>query len=300
MTEYALILIGNPQICPLTDEDQTIAARYLPRAQDGQWLSEGEAYLAPFEAAEEDISAIDGHIRIHYQDLPIDIAIRPKNELKKKLLIADMDSTIIQQECIDEIADFAGLKERISTITEQAMRGELDFDAALKERVSLLKGIKETALQEVIDQKLDLMPGAKTLVQTMKANDCYCALVSGGFTFFTKRIAETVGFHTNQANQLKIENGELSGEVLEPILGREAKLSALKQFCTEQNISLDEALAVGDGANDLAMIEAAGLGVAFHAKPIVAEKADAQINSGDLTSLLFMQGYNREEFVAAD
>ena len=228
MTEYVLILVSNKEVCPLHDEDIASLSKYLPNAQAVEWLSEREACLIPFETTEADIAPLHNYIAEKYTELPVDIAIRERAGLRKKLLIADMDSTIIQQECIDEIADFAGLKDKISAITEQAMRGELDFDNALKERVSLLKGLKEDVLDQVISEKIELMPGAKTLIQTMSKHGHYCALVSGGFTFFTQRIGQMVGFHTNQANVLEIENGELTGNVVEPILGREAKLAALK------------------------------------------------------------------------
>ncbi|MGH1349277.1 MAG: phosphoserine phosphatase SerB [Methyloligellaceae bacterium] len=297
MASQALILISNPQVCPLTEDDVTSTSKYLPDAQQVEWLSKEEALLIRFEASAIDLPVIEQHIRQKYEQYPIDIAVRPYDTLKKKLLIADMDSTIIQQECIDEIADFAGLREKVSVITERAMNGELNFDSALKERVALLKGLDENTLQQVIEKNLELTPGAKTLVQTMSKNGAYTALVSGGFTFFTSRIADMVGFHINRANILEIENGALTGNVIEPILGREAKLASLNEFAKENNLQSDETLAVGDGANDLAMIEAAGLGVAFHAKQVVAEKADAQVNYGDLTALLFMQGYKREEFV---
>ncbi len=297
MASQALFLISNPQVCPLTEDDVTSTSKYLPDAQPFEWLSQEEALLIRFEASAIDLPVIEQHIRQKYEQYPIDIAVRPYDTLKKKLLIADMDSTIIQQECIDEIADFAGLREKVSVITERAMNGELNFDSALKERVALLKGLDENTLQQVIDKNLELTPGARTLVQTMSKNGAYTALVSGGFTFFTSRIADMVGFHTNRANVLEIENGSLTGNVIEPILGREAKLASLNEFAKENNLQTEDTLAVGDGANDLAMIEAAGLGVAFHAKQIVAEKADAQVNYGDLTALLFMQGYRREEFV---
>lgn len=297
MTAHALIVISNPQLCPLTEEDVTSVSIHLPDSEPVQWLSDEEAFLIKFEAVDEDIPALEKYFRTKFEQFPFDIALRPYDTLRKKMLIADMDSTIIQQECIDEIADFAGLREKVSSITERAMQGELDFEAALKERVALLKGLDEKTLEQVIEDKLDLTPGARTLVQTMKKHGAYCALVSGGFTFFTNRIAEMVGFHTNRANTLEITDGVLSGEVIEPILGRQAKLDALREFAKANKIADNETLAVGDGANDLAMIEAAGLGVAFHAKPVVAEQADEQVNYGDLTALLFMQGYSRSEFV---
>jgi phosphoserine phosphatase len=207
-----------------------------------------------------------------------------------------MDSTIIQQECIDEIADFAGVKPVVAAITERAMRGELDFASALRERLSLLRGLPVSDLQRVADERLALMPGARTLVRTMKTHGAYCALVSGGFTFFTAIVARMVGFDAHFANTLETADGRLTGRVVEPILGREAKLAALQALAVEHGIQGPETLAVGDGANDLAMVKAAGLGVAFHAKPLVAAEADAAITHGDLTALLYLQGYRREEF----
>jgi len=208
-----------------------------------------------------------------------------------------MDSTIINVECLDELADFAGLKAQISAITERAMRGEIAFEGALRERVGLLKGLSTGALQSTYDQRVRLNPGARTLVRTMAANAARCVLVSGGFTFFTARVAEAAGFHANRANTLKADGGQLTGEVGEPILGREAKLAALQEEAAALGIPLSETLAIGDGANDLAMIEAAGLGVAYRAKPIVAAQADAKVDHADLTALLYFQGYPADQFV---
>jgi len=215
---------------------------------------------------------------------------------RKRLLIADMDSTIIGVECIDEIADFAGVKPQVAEITERAMRGELDFEGALVARVSLLRDLSETALQQTFDERVRLNPGARTLVRTMNAMGAMTALVSGGFTFFSTRVAEAAGFQHHQANTLLIEDGRLTGDVAEPILGRQAKLDALKQLCSERGFTPDEAVAVGDGANDLSMLGAAGLGVAYRAKPAVAEAASARIDHSDLTAILHMQGIRSEAF----
>lgn len=229
--------------------------------------------------------------------LPIDACLQAAAGRRKRLLIADMDSTIINVECIDELADFAGVKDKVSEITERAMRGELDFEAALRERVAMLKGLPVADLQRAYDERVRLNPGARALVRTMTANGAKAFLVSGGFTFFTSRVAQAAGFDANRANTL-IEDGDvLAGTVGAPILGREAKLAALKEEAAELDVPLSATLAVGDGANDLAMIAASGLGVAYRAKPIVAAQAHAKVDHADLTALLYFQGYTQAEFV---
>lgn len=225
----------------------------------------------------------------------IDVNCVPAAGRRKRLLIADMDSTIITAECIDELADFAGVRDRVQPITERAMRGEIGFEEALRARVALLRGLGESDLQAAHDERVRLTPGARSLVQTMQAHGAHTALVSGGFTFFTERVAAAAGFDEHRANRLLAENGRLTGRVREPVLGRAAKLAALHEIARGLGISPADALAVGDGANDLAMIGAAGLGVAFRAKPVVAESAGASIRHGDLTALLYLQGYAAEE-----
>ncbi|MEO1747586.1 MAG: phosphoserine phosphatase SerB [Pseudomonadota bacterium] len=228
----------------------------------------------------------------------IDIAVQPWREnRRKRLLLADMDSTMIQQECIDELAAEVGVKEHVSQITRRAMNGEIEFDAALRERVALLKGLPASIIDKVIADRITLMPGGPELVRTMRKHGAYCALVSGGFTDFTSRIAEIIGFQENRANQLEKKDGLLTGKVLEPILGKQAKLDTMNALCDRLRLTRDDVLAVGDGANDLAMIEAADLGVALHAKPSVAAQADVRIDHGDLTALLYLQGYRENEFV---
>jgi phosphoserine phosphatase len=216
---------------------------------------------------------------------------------RKKLFVADMDSTMIEQECIDELADLVGLKARVAAITERAMRGEIEFEPALRERVALLKGLPASVIDEVIEKRIRLMPGARALVMTMRAHGAYTCLVSGGFTLFTGRIAALIGFDENRANKLVIESGKLTGRIEEPILGRKAKLEALKALTARLKLDPADTLAAGDGANDIPMIEAAGLGVAYRAKPAVAAAAQARIDHGDLSALLYLQGYRREEFV---
>ena len=226
----------------------------------------------------------------------VDVCVQPAEGRRKRLLIADMDSTIINVECLDELADFAGVKDAVSAITERTMAGELAFEGALRERVAMLKGLGLDALQRCYDERVRLNPGAETLVRTRAAQGARCVLVSGGFTFFTGRVATAAGFHDNRANNL-IEDGDLlAGLVGEPILGREAKLAALREEVAALGATPADALAVGDGANDLAMIAAAGLGVAYRAKPIVAAQADARVDHADLTALLYFQGYRREAF----
>ena len=258
--------------------------RYLgPNAIDKH--IEGAAAPALRQAAEAAVA-----------ELPVDLCVQPLEGRRKRLLVADMDSTIIGCECLDELADFAGKKAEIAAITERAMRGELAFEGALKERVGMLKGLSSAALQQCYDERVRLNPGAATLVRTMGAHGARCALVSGGFEFFTGRVADAAGFQAHQANRF-VENGDaLAGTVVEPILGREAKLEALEREAAALGIAVSDVLAVGDGANDLMMIKAAGLGVAYRAKPVVAAEADARVDHSDLTALLYFQGYRAEDF----
>lgn len=229
-----------------------------------------------------------------------DVALLPARDRKKRLLISDMDSTIIQQECLDELAAYAGLKDEIAAITARAMAGELDFEAALTERVGKLKGLSLDALQQCYDERITLMPGAKTLTATMAQGGGFCLLVSGGFTFFTSRVSDEAGFAADKGNVLIDDGTALTGEVGRPILGREAKLDALDDCAFANGLTRSSALAMGDGANDLAMIEAAGLGLAVHSKPIVANAADAAIDVTDLTTALYYQGYTDSEIVWRD
>ena len=226
----------------------------------------------------------------------IDICVQPAAGRRKRLLVADMDSTIITCECLDEIADMAGIKAEIAAITERAMAGEIDFEDALIARVSRLAGLETSALERVYDERVRLTPGAATLGRTMAAHGARCVLVSGGFDYFTQRVSAAAGFHAHRANRLIDAEGRLTGDVARPILGREAKLAALREEAEALGVTSDEAIAVGDGANDLAIIGAAGLGVAWRAKPIVAAAADAHVDHADLTALLYFQGYGADEF----
>ena len=256
-------------------------------------------WLSPDEAAEFPVGQVPGNfsdVQSEVARMSVDLNALPAENRRKKLLIADMDSTMIGQECIDELAAEAGIGERVAEITARAMNGELDFEEALTERVGLLRGLDAGIIDHVLSTRISHAAGGKTLVATMKAHGAYAALVSGGFAQFTTRVAADLGFDENRANELIIENGALSGDVARPILGREAKVEALEQISERMGISESDALAVGDGANDLGMIGRAGLGVAVHAKPVVAASAPAQINHGDLTALLFLQGYARTDF----
>jgi len=256
-------------------------------------LSAGFAFDIPVEGQ----AALDA-ARQMAGDAPWDINLVAAAGRRKKLLVADMDSTIINVECLDELADMVGLKPQIAEITERAMRGELEFDSALKERVGMLKGLGLDALQRTYDERVRLNPGAQSLLATMRAHGAHTMLVSGGFGFFTKRVAEAAGFHEERGNILLDDGFHLTGEVAEPILGREAKLKALQDGASSLRLDLSQTLAVGDGANDLAMIQKAGLGVAYHAKPVVAAAAGAAIQHNDLTALLYLQGYADTEIVA--
>ncbi|MAB14881.1 phosphoserine phosphatase SerB [Parvibaculum sp.] len=294
--KYVLTLIGNSQT-PLDKTHVDAAAAALPGQSQADWLKDTHACDLPFDA--DDMAHAEAEVRKALQGIAIDIIAQPAEGRRKKLLVADMDSTIIEQECIDELAAELGIKDRIAEITERAMRGEIDFEPALRERVSLLKGLKAASLESVFDKRITETPGGRLLTATMRAHGATCALVSGGFTFFTHRVAKAVGFDHNQANELIFENDLLTGEVGEPILGRQAKIDALVHFRSQLGLARHETMAVGDGANDLGMIGEAGLGVAFHAKPVVAEAADARIDHGDLSALLFIQGYRESELAGA-
>jgi phosphoserine phosphatase len=257
------------------------------------WLDDSIACDIFVEA--ETLPPIRDALRAEFGDAAFDLVIQPTEGRRKSLLMADMDSTIVIGETLDELAARAGLKEQISAITERAMRGEIDFKGALRERVGMLKGLAESALTSTLAETV-LTGGAETLVRTMRAHGAYTALVSGGFRFFTRHIAGITGFHENRANELLIEDGVLTGEVAEPILDKESKLASLREIAAARDIPLSATMATGDGANDLPMIQASGLGVAFRAKPMVEAKAPASIRHGDLTALLYIQGYRRPEF----
>jgi phosphoserine phosphatase len=265
-------------------------------------LGGGDAiWLDPNCAAEFEVPKLPKNLRDIRDSLNgegVDLIAQPSANRRKRLLLADMDSTMIQQECVDELAAAAGIGEQVAAITARAMNGELDFEAALTERVALLQGLPEATIAEVLARRITMMPGGATLVATMRAHGAHAALVSGGFTAFTEAVAATLGFHEHRANTLLVENGALTGAVAQPILGREAKVAALEDLTAKLGLTEDDVLAIGDGANDLGMLQRAGLGVAVHAKPVVQAQAAHAVNHGDLTALLFAQGYARAEFVA--
>src|SRR5436305_7581004 len=288
-------LICNPAD-PALDSTVVDGARaILPSAGPAHWLFDEVAVDIPF-AAGGDLRALENRLREARGDLAIDIVVQPEISRRKKLFLADMDSTMIGQECIDELADFAGLKAHVAAITERAMRGEIEFEPALRERVALLKGLPVGVVDEVLAKRISPTPGGRELVATMRAHGAYTCLISGGFTLFTGRVAEMIGFDENRGNQLLVEDGKLAGKVAEPVLGRAAKLATLNELRESFDLDDLDTLVVGDGANDLGMIQRAGLGIAYHAKPAVAASAHARIDFGDLTALLYAQGYRREEF----
>jgi phosphoserine phosphatase len=274
------------------------ASEALGRPGPLNWLDPCIAADIPFEPGPAaGAKAVADRVRSALDNAAVDIIVQRAQERRKKLLLADMDSTMIGQECIDELAAEIGKRAQVAAITERAMGGEIAFEPALRERVALLKGLDRATILGVIANKITLTPGGRVLVQTMRANGAHTVLVSGGFSVFTSVIAEWIGFHEHQANELLFgEDSRLTGLVAAPVLGKDAKLAALEQLCDKHGLSVEEVLAVGDGANDLAMLEAAGLGVAFHAKPKIAAAAHARIDHGDLTALLYAQGYRREDF----
>ena len=295
MSAHALVFVAPPDDKPAYRE----ALMMLGRVALSHGLPPPDV-LSGWESAQWIYPKVDDALKRDAADavgsLPVDWALIPEARRRKRLLVADMDSTIINVECLDELADFAGIKAEIAAVTERAMRGELEFEPALIERVSKLKGLAVGALQRCYDERVRLNPGARTLVQTMNKHGARCVLVSGGFTFFTSRVAADAGFQADRANVLLDDGTALTGDVARPILGRAAKYDTLSQEAAKLGIPTSDAAAIGDGANDLDMIKAAGLGVAYRAKPIVAAEADARIEHTSLESVLFFQGYRRTEF----
>ena len=292
-----LTLIAAPNSNALTKDVIDHAAIALTGAGalvgDLNWLAAGEAVDLSFDGITLDVA----DTTLAEAELPVDAVTQKAATRRKKLLIADMDSTMVTGETLDELAEFAGVKDRVAAITARAMNGELDFEAALDERVGLLEGMSTDMLQEAW-KTVEYTGGAKTLVATMKANGAFAALVSGGFDFFTGAVRAELGFDYDQANVLIQADGKLTGKVQKPVLDRQAKVDALENLSSEQGITSGDAIAVGDGANDLQMISIAGTGVAFHAKPSVQEQARICINHGDLTALLYLQGYAKSDFIS--
>jgi phosphoserine phosphatase len=296
MTHVAT-LVANPARPALEAPLVASVAQLLPGAQTPRWLAAGVAADIAFAPrSEAELSQLPAILREACGNEPVDVIVQPAVGRRKNLLVADMDSTVIAQECVDELANFLGLKEHVAKITARAMRGEIEFAPALCERVALLAGLRADAIDKVLAERITFTPGAATLVATMRANGAYTALVSGGFTQFTLPLAARLGFHASEANVLLVEDGKLTGRIGEPLLGESAKRATLVRLRTGLGLAPAETLAVGDGANDIAMLAEAGLGIAFHAKPAVTAAAVARVDHADLTALLYAQGYRREEF----
>ena len=296
MPSYVLTLIGNMASMPLESVHVERVYRRLATTGETDWLAEREACdlfidspLSAVEVAEQARDALSG--------TAIDTVCTSIEGRRRKLLISDMDSTVIDQECIDELGDAIGVGSQIREITAAVVNGDISFSDALRKRLALMIGMDRRLLKSVYEERISLKAGARTLVQTMCHHGAFCILVSGGFTFFTRRIAERIGFHDHQGNQLAFEDEKLTGQVREPILGRSAKLNTLMRLCAEKGLEPSDVLAVGDGANDIKMIEAAGLGVAFHGSDSLKKRANARIDHGDLTALLYIQGFRKSEFV---
>lgn len=283
----------------LTHPDRPVLARVTVESLRNAWGGGDAVWLDPGVAAEFPLGTMPANrwgVWQALQGLRVDLIIQPAEGRRKRLLLADMDSTMIEQECIDELADEAGVGAYVAAITARTMNGELEFEAALKERVGLLKGLPASVIDQVIRDRITLMSGGKVLISTMKAHGAHCALVSGGFTAFTDKVASALGFDESRANTLLVKEGLLTGEVAMPILGKQAKVDALQEIAARLGITPPQVMAVGDGANDLGMLRLAGTGVALHAKPSIAAQCEVRVNHGDLTALLYLQGYAREEF----
>lgn len=297
---FVVTLLVDPEGLPLTDAELDAAAGTLSRAGaelgDAEWLGPGVAVDLTFQGLSPE--AAETALRVAFDGRPIDLGAQPLAGRRKKLLVADMESTIIAQEMLDELAERIDRREEIAAITERAMRGELDFEAALAARVERLAGLELPSIEEAA-AAITLNPGAAELVGTMKAAGAETALVSGGFLCFAEGVAAALGFDHCRANRLEIEDGRLTGRTVPPILGREAKLETLTELLARRGLTSHEACAVGDGANDLAMLRAAGLGVAYRAKPVARAAAPFRLDHADLTGLLYLQGYRRDEFVSA-
>jgi phosphoserine phosphatase len=291
---HVVTLLTSPAV-PSLDPALVDSLRSAWGGGAAQWLAPDEAAEFPVAARPADLWEVWAEL----QPLRVDLVLQPAEGRRKRVLLADMDSTMIGQECIDELADVAGVGDRVKDITARAMNGELDFEGALRERVALLRGLDSAVIETVLRERITFTPGGRELIATMKAAGGRAVLVSGGFTAFTGHVAAALGFDENRANTLLVDNGRLTGTVAEPILGREAKVAALHETVAALGATPADVMAVGDGANDLGMLKLAGAGVALHAKPVVAAEVDRRINFGDLSALLYLQGYARDAFVTA-
>jgi phosphoserine phosphatase len=294
---FVATLISGPEARSITDDVLAEARRVLRTRHQPRILHGEVAADVPFEAEPGEAPRLGEKLRSVLNGLPVDLVVQPAAHRRKRLLLADMDSTMIGQECIDELADYVGLKSEVAAITERAMRGDIAFEPALRERVALLEGLPVGVVDEIIGTRITFTPGAPTLVRTMRAHGAYTCLVSGGFSLFTGPLAARLAFDEQRANILVIAGEKLAGRVEEPILGRDAKRSTLVELRDRLGLAPHATLAVGDGANDLPMLQEAGLGVAFRAKPAVAAATGARIDHGDLTALLYVQGFSASEFV---
>jgi len=299
MAHKAVFISSAQDAClspSIMDEARRALANLNADVGDTNWLAPNVAADLHFSGPSTDDAK--RMVEEVFNTLPVDLGFLPADSGVKKLLLADMDSTIISVECIDELADFANLKEQVSAITEAAMRGELDFNEALASRVALLKDMDIAVLEQCYEERVRYNAGARILIKTMRAKGAYCALVSGGFTFFTGRVAETLGFHMHRSNELGVLSGKLTGTVVPPISNAQTKLDSLNKLLSTKGLKAEQSIAVGDGANDIPMLEAAGLSVAYHAKPKAQDVAQVAINHGDLTALLYLQGIAKSEFEA--
>ena len=298
MSDFVATLVSHPDKAALSDALLSKLAQALPENAKVIRLDGAIAIDIVFPAEHAKAAAASlAPLEKLISSKPVDVILQPLAGRRKKLFIADMDSTMIEQECIDELAAELRLKQKVAKITERAMKGELEFEPALRERVALLKGLDAGVIPKVISNRINHTKGARTLISTLRGHGVYTALVSGGFTVFTEPVSLAIGFDEHRANRLEIENGKLTGQVVDPILGREAKKSALIELRELFSLQDHETLAIGDGANDLDMIREAGLGIAYHAKPAVAEVAQARIDHADLTALLYAQGYSRSSWI---
>lgn len=295
--DNVLTLVSKPDVVlsqDLIDEAIDAITDLGGKIEDKTWLASNRALDFTFTGAQTGL--VETSIRLLLAGIDTDVHVQPLENRRKKLLVADMDSTIVKGETLDDLAAIVGIGTKIAAITARAMNGEMDFEEALHARISMLEGVHVSLLQETADA-LKLNPGAETLVRTMSAHGAYTALVSGGFRFFTQKVADQIGFDFNHGNQLEIIDDHLTGKVIKPIVTKDVKVETLNRLAQEQSISTADAVTIGDGANDLPMLQAAGLGVAYHAKPVVIDKARARIEHGDLTTLLFYQGYREQDFV---